>query len=82
MRLPRDLSGNEVARLLARHYGYRVARTRGSHMTLTLTVGADSHSVTVPRHRDVRVGTLDAIAGDVATFLRLSKRDVRETLFG
>ena len=51
-------------------------------MTLTLTVGTDSHSVTVPRHRDVRAGTLDAIAGDVAMFLGLSKRDVRETLFG
>ncbi|MCY4503808.1 MAG: type II toxin-antitoxin system HicA family toxin [Alphaproteobacteria bacterium] len=82
MRLPRDLSGSEVARLLARHYGYRVARTRGSHMTLTLTTGTDSHSVTVPRHRDVRAGTLDAITGDVAMFLGLSKRDVRETLFG
>ena len=28
MKLPRDLSGNEVAKLLARHYGYRVTRTR------------------------------------------------------
>ena len=28
MRLPRDLSGNEVAKLLGRHYGYRVARTK------------------------------------------------------
>ncbi len=51
-------------------------------MTLTLTTGTDSHSVTVPRHRDVRAGTLDAITGDVAMFLGLSKRDVRETLFG
>lgn len=48
MRLPRDLSGHGVARLLARHYGYRVARTKGSHMTVTLTVGTDRHSVTVP----------------------------------
>jgi len=82
MRLPRDLSGREVARLLTRHYGYRVARTQGSHMTVMLTVGTDRHSVTVPRHRDIRAGTLDAIAGDVAKFLRLSKREVRETLFG
>ena len=29
MKLPRDLSGSEVARLLERHYGYRVARTKG-----------------------------------------------------
>ena len=38
MKLPRALSGSEVARLLERHYGYRVARTKGSHMTLELTV--------------------------------------------
>ncbi len=82
MKLPRSLSGDEVAKLLARHYGYRTVRTRGSHMTASLTVGANSHSVTVPRHRDVRTGTLAAIAGDVAKFLGLPKREVRETLFG
>ena len=56
MKLPRDLSGTEVVRRLACHYGYRVTRSRGSHMTATLTVGGDQHQVTVPRHRDVRVG--------------------------
>ena len=60
MKLPRDLSGGEVARWLARHCGYRVTRSRGSHMTVTLTAGGDQHQVTVPRHRNVRIGTLDA----------------------
>ena len=55
MKLPRDLSGTEVVRRLARHYGYRVTRSRGSHMTVTLTAGADQHQVTVPRHRNVRI---------------------------
>ena len=82
MKLPRDLSGTEVARRLARHYGYRVTRSRGSHMTVTLAAGDDEHQVTVPRHRDVRVGTLDAIIADVAVFLGLSKQVVRDTLFG
>ena len=61
MKLPRDLSGSEVARLLERHYGYRVARTKGSHMTLESVVGGRIHHVTVPRHTDIRVGTLNAI---------------------
>ena len=30
MKLPRDLSGSEVAGQLERHYGYRVARTKGT----------------------------------------------------
>ena len=83
MKLPRDLSGAEVARRLARHYGYRVTRSRGSHMTVTLTAAGDQHQVTVPQHRDVRIGTLDAIiADDVAAFLGLPKHEVRDTLFG
>ena len=65
-----------------RHYGYREMRTKGSYMTVTLTIDGNRHSVTVPRHRDVRVGTLDGIIADVAEFLGLSKREVRETLFG
>ncbi len=44
-------------------------------------VGNKQHNVTVPRHRDVRVGTLDGIVADVAEFLGLSKDEVRETLF-
>ena len=82
MKLPRDLSGSEVAKRLESHYGYRVIRTRGSHMTLELTVGGTTHHVTVPRHHDIRVGTLNAIIGDVAEFLGLPRHEVRGTLFG
>ena len=35
MRLPRDLSGRDLAKRLDRQYGYRVTRTKGSHMTAT-----------------------------------------------
>ncbi len=48
MKLPRDLSGTEVARRLARHYGYRVTRSRGSHMTVTRIMNDKTHQVTVP----------------------------------
>ena len=83
MRLPRDLSGEGVARLLARRYGYRVVRSKGSHMTVTrATTGGTQHSVTVPRHRVVSIGTLDAIVGDVAKAVGSPKADVREVLFG
>ena len=51
-------------------------------MTVTLTAEGDQHQVTVPRHRDVRIGTLDAIVTDVAVFLGLPKQAVRDTLFG
>ena len=82
MKLPRDLPGTEVARRPARDYGYRVTRSRGSHMTVTLTAEDDQHQVTVRRHRDVRIGTLEAIIADAAPFLGLPKQAVRDTLFG
>ena len=82
MRLPRDLSGEDLAALLRRRYGYRLVRQRGSHMTLTGTGGGVSHNVTVPRHRTVRVGTLNGIVADVAAHLGVTQDEVRGRLFG
>ena len=81
MRLPRDLSGRDLARRLERHYGYRVTRLKGSHMTVTRITDAGRHSVTVPMHREMRLGTLDAMVRDVAAHLGVPKSTVREKLF-
>ncbi len=42
MKLPRDLSGEELAALL-RRYGYEVTRQTGSHMRLTTLEGGEHH---------------------------------------
>ncbi len=82
MKLPRDLSGERLAQLLHRHFGYRLTRQSGSHMTLTTTIEGSPQSVTVPRHRHLSVGTLSAIMSAVAEATDESKRDVRKRLFG
>ncbi len=82
MRLPRDMSGTDLAALLRRRYGYELDRQRGSHMTLTRSSGDESHSVTVPRHRALRVGTLSGIMADVAAHLGVTQDVVRRELFG
>lgn len=33
MKLPSDLSGEEVVKLLNSHFGYQLRHSRGSHMT-------------------------------------------------
>ncbi len=43
MRLPPDVSGEELA-ILLRHYGYEVTRQTGGHMRLTTTRGASTTS--------------------------------------
>ena len=80
MRLPRDLSGTELANLL-RSYGYETTRQTGSHLRLTSSIKGREHHITIPRHDQLRVGTLSAILGDVATYLDISRQELIEGLF-
>lgn len=80
MRLPRDVSGAELVKQLAR-LGYRVTRQTGSHIRLTCDQ-PQPHHVTVPNHSPLRIGTLATIIADVAAHRRLDRDDVLRKLFG
>ena len=80
MRLPRDVSGRDLARVLAR-VGYGITRQSGSHMRLTPALGGEHH-VTIPDHDALRVGTLAGILDDVASHLGRSREDLLGELFG
>ena len=71
MKLPRDLSGLDLARGLAR-VGYAVTRQTGSHVRLTLAEDPQHH-VTIPAHQPLKVGTLSAILAEVGTRLGLDR---------
>jgi predicted RNA binding protein YcfA (HicA-like mRNA interferase family) len=79
VRLPRDVSGRELARLLAR-FGYQMTRETGSHIRLTTRQGGEHH-VTIPDHSDLRIGTLNAILGHVANHLGVDRSEVVRQLF-
>ena len=80
MRLPRDVSGDDLAKVLA-DFGYRVTRQTGSHLRLTTTESGEHH-ITIPRHAPLRVGTLAGILGDVAQHFTVTRDDLAERLFG
>jgi predicted RNA binding protein YcfA (HicA-like mRNA interferase family) len=80
VRLPRDLSGRDLARALER-LGYQVTRQTGSHLRLTTQEGGEHH-LTIPDHAALRVGTLAAILGEVATHFDLEREALLERLFG
>jgi predicted RNA binding protein YcfA (HicA-like mRNA interferase family) len=80
MRLPRNLSGEDLARKLA-SLGYQVTRQTGSHMRLT-TLQEGEHHLTIPRHDPLRVGTLAAILQDVAQHFDWTRQELEEKLFG
>ena len=79
MRLPRDVGGDELAQRLAR-LGYHITRQTGSHMRLTKR-NDDEHHVTIPRHKNLRVGTLNNILKDVAEHLRIDRDELVRQLW-
>ncbi|MER3399359.1 MAG: hypothetical protein C4316_12705 [Chloroflexota bacterium] len=81
MKLPRDLSGEELARLLKR-YGYQINRQTGAHMRLTSSLKGKEHHITIPAHKSLKVGTLNSILQEVAHYLQIDKEQVIRELFG
>jgi predicted RNA binding protein YcfA (HicA-like mRNA interferase family) len=79
MKLPRDVSGEELARQL-KIFGYVTTRQTGSHMRLTTTQRGEHH-VSIPQHRSLKLGTLAGIVGDISKHFEISKADVIERLF-
>ena len=80
MRLPRDLSGHDLARALGA-YGYEITRESGSHIRLT-TRAAGEHHVTIPAHASLRIGTLAAVLDEVARHFGADRNTLVEKLFG
>jgi len=80
MKLPRDMSGEELAQLLGR-YGYKSTRQTGSHMRLTTIFKGIEHHITIPQHKSLRIGTLSKILKDVAAYLEMDLHLLSEELF-
>jgi predicted RNA binding protein YcfA (HicA-like mRNA interferase family) len=69
LKLPRDVSGRDLARALEA-FGDRITRQSGSHLRLS-TAERGTHHVTIPEHAALRVGTLTAILNEVAEHFQL-----------
>lgn len=79
MKLPRDLSGSDLAKKL-KTLGYSVTRQTGSHIRLT-TAQNGQHHLTVPEHDPLKVGTLAGLLSDIAAHHKISKDDLVQKLF-
>ena len=72
MKLPRDIGGEELCKVLSK-LGYEVTRQSGSHVRLT-TKGKGEHHITIPRHSPLKPGTLNAILTEIADHLQMTKK--------
>ncbi len=75
MKLPRDLSGAELIKMLRRELGYRQINQEGSHIILE-TDHPVHQRLAVPNHQPLRLGTLNAILNSVARVHGLAKDDL------
>ena len=79
MKLPRDISGNQLIKNL-KPLGYIVTRQTGSHVRLS-TDQNGQHHITIPQHDPLKIGTLAAILADIAAHFNLSKNELIDLVF-
>ena len=79
MKLPRDLSGEKLAHLLCRNWGYQQVNQVGSHIILQ-TDQPSSQRIAIPAHKALRIGTLNGILRTVASHKNVSREDILSSL--
>ena len=79
MRIPRDLSGRVLISALCRSWAYRQVHQVGSHVILE-TDQPSHQRLAVPDHRELRIGTLNAILKSVAEHKEVSRDEILKTL--
>jgi len=75
MKLPRDLSGEDLIKHLCKRWDYQRVHQVGSHVILE-TNQPDHQRIAVPEHHPLRVGTLNAILSAIAMHKSVTKEDV------
>jgi len=81
LKLPRDLSGLELAKLI-RPYGYEITRQTGSHLRMSSSARGTQHHITIPAHKILKVGTLAGILSEIASYLEIERSQLEQELFG
>ncbi|MDW7998266.1 MAG: type II toxin-antitoxin system HicA family toxin [Thermodesulfovibrio sp.] len=79
-KIPRDLSGIELAELLQK-FGYLITRQSGSHIRLTSSFSGRTHHITIPSHSPIKIGTLNKILKEIADYLKIDKQSLIKELF-
>jgi predicted RNA binding protein YcfA (HicA-like mRNA interferase family) len=79
MKLPRDLDGRTLVRVLCREWDYRVINQEGSHIILQ-TDSPSRQRIPVPDHYPMRIGTLSKILRLIAAHKGVEREDILRSL--
>jgi predicted RNA binding protein YcfA (HicA-like mRNA interferase family) len=78
MKIPREVSADRLIRALGR-LGYSVVRQKGSHIRL-IHQAAPTHSISIPQHNPLKVGTFHGILTEVSQAQSISIQDILDLL--
>jgi predicted RNA binding protein YcfA (HicA-like mRNA interferase family) len=75
MKLPRDLSGEDLVKHLCKQWEYQKIHQVGSHIILQ-TQHPVPHRIAVPEHTPLRIGTLNGILSSIAAHKNVPKEAI------
>jgi predicted RNA binding protein YcfA (HicA-like mRNA interferase family) len=79
MKVPRDLSGAQLVKVLCRDWGYQVVHQEGSH--IILQTGLPTHQrLSIPNHNPLRIGTLNSIIRAVSAHKSVERQQLLNSL--
>lgn len=79
MKLPRNISGQELVKILAK-LGYEKVQQKGSHIKVTTNTNGQHH-LAIPNHNPIRTGTLNSILRQVSNHFGKTKEEIIHILF-
>ena len=80
MKIPRDISSDELIKLL-NNLDYKVSRQIGSHIRLTSKLKGGVHHITIPKKKSLKIGTINSILSNIAEYLKIDKKELLIKLF-
>ena len=75
MKVPRDIDAIKLIKLL-QQYGYRIIKQTGSHIRMSKNLSSnETHNITIPNHKPIKIGTLHSISSDICEKNKLNKKN-------
>lgn len=73
------VSGKKLIKVLQK-MGYQIIRQKGSHIQMRLNSDNGEHTITVPLHDEIAIGTLNDIIGKVSLWTGINKPTILELI--
>jgi len=73
------VSGDDLIKFLKK-LGYEIVRQRGSHVRLKKETEFGIHNITIPYHKEIAKGTLNAILNDISKWNSIPKEELIKKL--